>query len=76
MVLARDLDLDLAVAVALNLAVATGRGCARPWPPGRGSLVSGRTRPQLVQCCLIEDEQPSGPAAGFLGTGLTAGTSR
>ena len=51
-----------------------GGVAARPWPPGRGVLVSGRTRPQLVQC-LIED-RPSGPAAGLLGTGLPAGTSR
>ncbi len=25
---------------------------ARQWPPGRGVLVSGRSRPQLLQCCL------------------------
>jgi len=25
---------------------------ARPWPPGRGMLVTGRTRPQLIQCCV------------------------
>lgn len=25
---------------------------ARAWPPGRGVLVHGRTRPQLIQCCL------------------------
>jgi S-DNA-T family DNA segregation ATPase FtsK/SpoIIIE len=29
---------------------------ARQWPPGRGVLVSGRVRPQLIQCCL--DEAP------------------
>jgi DNA segregation ATPase FtsK/SpoIIIE, S-DNA-T family len=28
----------------------------RPRPPGRGILVSGRTRPQLIQCCLDVDE--------------------
>jgi S-DNA-T family DNA segregation ATPase FtsK/SpoIIIE len=32
---------------------------ARQWPPGRGMLISGRSRPQLVQCCL----ETAGPAA-------------
>jgi S-DNA-T family DNA segregation ATPase FtsK/SpoIIIE len=32
---------------------------ARQWPPGRGVLVSGRARPQLIQCCL----DPAGDAA-------------
>jgi DNA segregation ATPase FtsK/SpoIIIE, S-DNA-T family len=35
---------------------------ARQWPPGRGVLVSGRSRPQLVQCCLDSGDPP--PAAG------------
>ena len=37
---------------------------ARSWPPGRGMLVTGRARPQLLQCCLPDEESPgpSGPA--------------
>ena len=35
---------------------------ARPWPPGRGMLVTGRTRPQLVQCC-VDPAPPSQPSA-------------
>ena len=38
---------------------------ARPWPPGRGVLVSGRTRPQPIQCCLdpapVQDPARAGP---------------
>jgi S-DNA-T family DNA segregation ATPase FtsK/SpoIIIE len=34
---------------------------ARQWPPGRGTLVRGRARPQLIQCCIDPDEPP-GPA--------------
>jgi DNA segregation ATPase FtsK/SpoIIIE, S-DNA-T family len=52
-----------------------GGVAARPWPPGRGVLVSGRARPQLVQCCLIED-QPPGAAANWLEAGVAARTSR
>jgi S-DNA-T family DNA segregation ATPase FtsK/SpoIIIE len=48
---------------------------ARPWPPGRGILVSGRTRPQLVQCCRIEDQPPVAPD-GWFETGVAARTSR
>jgi DNA segregation ATPase FtsK/SpoIIIE, S-DNA-T family len=38
---------------------------ARQWPPGRGILVHGRARPQLVQCCLDQHEagEPDGRAA-------------
>ncbi len=36
---------------------------ARPWPPGRGMLVSGRARPQLIQCC-VESEQDLPLASG------------
>ena len=32
---------------------------ARQWPPGRGMLIAGRSRPQLIQCCL----DPAGGAA-------------
>jgi len=28
---------------------------ARQWPPGRGILIPGRARPQLVQCCVDVD---------------------
>ena len=35
---------------------------ARPRPPGRGVLVSGRARPQLVQCCL--DAEATAPVPG------------
>jgi S-DNA-T family DNA segregation ATPase FtsK/SpoIIIE len=52
-----------------------GGVAARPWPPGRGILVSGRTRPQLVQCCLIED-QPTLAADGWFQAGVAARTSR
>jgi S-DNA-T family DNA segregation ATPase FtsK/SpoIIIE len=31
---------------------------ARSWPPGRGILVPGRARPQLLQCCLPDEESP------------------
>ena len=31
---------------------------ARSWPPGRGVLVPGRARPQLLQCCLPDEESP------------------
>jgi DNA segregation ATPase FtsK/SpoIIIE, S-DNA-T family len=44
---------------------------ARPRPPGRGVLVSGRSRPQLVQCCLDDPRWPAGysgaAAAGLVG---------
>jgi DNA segregation ATPase FtsK/SpoIIIE, S-DNA-T family len=33
---------------------------ARQWPPGRGVLVSGRVRPQLIQCCLDESQGATG----------------
>lgn len=33
---------------------------ARPWPPGRGMLVAGRGRPQLVQLCL-DPQEPAAP---------------
>jgi S-DNA-T family DNA segregation ATPase FtsK/SpoIIIE len=48
---------------------------ARPRPPGRGILISGRTRPQLVQCCRTDDQPPE-PAAGRFEDSVTAGTSR
>jgi DNA segregation ATPase FtsK/SpoIIIE, S-DNA-T family len=48
---------------------------ARPWPPGRGILVSGRARPQLIQCCMIDD-QPPGAAANWFEAGVAARTSR
>jgi DNA segregation ATPase FtsK/SpoIIIE, S-DNA-T family len=48
---------------------------ARPRPPGRGILVSGRARPQLVQCCLLENP-PAGAAAAWFETGVAARTSR
>ncbi len=35
-----------------------GGVAARQWPPGRGVLISGRSRPQLVQCCLEAAAQP------------------
>lgn len=41
---------------------------ARQRPPGRGVLVSGRARPQLVQCCLDSARSPGGfAAAGLVG---------
>jgi len=41
---------------------------ARQRPPGRGVLVSGRARPQLVQCCLDPALSPGGFAsAGLVG---------
>ena len=52
-----------------------GGVAARPWPPGRGVLVSGRTRPQLVQCCRIED-QPTLAADAWFQADVAAGTSR
>ncbi len=51
-----------------------GGVAARPWPPGRGILISGRARPQLVQCCLIEDQPP--PATDWFEAGVAARTSR
>ncbi len=36
---------------------------ARPWPPGRGMLVTGRTRPQLIQCCIDATTTDSSTAA-------------
>jgi S-DNA-T family DNA segregation ATPase FtsK/SpoIIIE len=47
---------------------------ARAWPPGRGVLVSGRTRPQLVQCC--QDDQRPTSAAGWFEASVSAGTGR
>ena len=47
---------------------------ARPWPPGRGVLISGRTRPQLVQCCL--EDKPLGAASQWLDADVAARTSR
>jgi DNA segregation ATPase FtsK/SpoIIIE, S-DNA-T family len=52
-----------------------GGVAARQWPPGRGILVSGRTRPQLVQCCRIDDQPPLA-ADGWFETGVAARTSR
>jgi DNA segregation ATPase FtsK/SpoIIIE, S-DNA-T family len=49
-----------------------GGVAARPWPPGRGILVSGRSRPQVVQCCL--DAEP--PSAGRTEPGLPGQASR
>ena len=37
---------------------------ARPWPPGRGMLVTGRTRPQQIQCCLDPAPCPVPPRRG------------
>jgi DNA segregation ATPase FtsK/SpoIIIE, S-DNA-T family len=37
---------------------------ARPRPPGRGVLVSGRARPQLMQCCLDDGPDAAAPAPG------------
>jgi DNA segregation ATPase FtsK/SpoIIIE, S-DNA-T family len=42
----------------------TGGVGARPRPPGRGVLVAGRSRPQLVQCCLGSPEALVGSARG------------
>jgi DNA segregation ATPase FtsK/SpoIIIE, S-DNA-T family len=49
-----------------------GGVAARPWPPGRGILVSGRSRPQVVQCCL--DSGP--PSAGRTESGLPGQAGR
>jgi DNA segregation ATPase FtsK/SpoIIIE, S-DNA-T family len=51
-----------------------GGVAARPWPPGRGVLLSGRTRPQLVQCCL--DDQPAVASPDLFEAGVTTRTSR
>jgi DNA segregation ATPase FtsK/SpoIIIE, S-DNA-T family len=48
---------------------------ARARPPGRGILVSGRTRPQLVQCCRIDDHPPTS-ASGWFEASVAAGTGR
>ena len=49
---------------------------ARPWPPGRGILVSGRTRPQLIQCCLdVPATDPASPQPLARDTGETPGTN-
>ncbi len=37
---------------------------ARQWPPGRGILVSGRSRPQLIQCCLDSTDVAGTDVAG------------
>jgi S-DNA-T family DNA segregation ATPase FtsK/SpoIIIE len=44
---------------------------ARPRPPGRGVLVSGRGRPQLVQCCLDDQAAPGRPGGA---PGVRAGS--
>ncbi|HET9897341.1 MAG TPA: type VII secretion protein EccCa [Streptosporangiaceae bacterium] len=46
---------------------------ARPWPPGRGMLVSGRARPQLIQCCL--DPEPAWPGEPGAPDGAGAGAT-
>lgn len=51
-----------------------GGVAARPWPPGRGVLVSGRTRPQLVQCCL--EDKPLGAGSEWFDADVAARTSR
>ena len=37
---------------------------ARQWPAGRGILIPGRARPQLIQCCLNDDEPKAKPEPG------------
>jgi hypothetical protein len=49
-----------------------GGVAARQWPPGRGILISGRARPQLVQCCLETAGQPDPPASGTPASGTPA----
>ncbi|MGN6682260.1 MAG: FtsK/SpoIIIE domain-containing protein, partial [Streptosporangiaceae bacterium] len=47
---------------------------ARQWPPGRGILIPGRARPQLIQCCLdaVEPAPRTKPGrAGRDGPGAT-----
>jgi DNA segregation ATPase FtsK/SpoIIIE, S-DNA-T family len=41
-----------------------GGVAARQWPPARGILISGRARPQLVQCCLDPPELPGAAKPG------------
>jgi S-DNA-T family DNA segregation ATPase FtsK/SpoIIIE len=43
---------------------------ARPRPPGRGVLVSGRARPQLVQCCLDAVPGAAVPGAAVPGAAV------
>lgn len=42
---------------------------ARPRPPGRGVLVSGRVRPRLVQCLLDESRPADAPAGATVTEG-------
>jgi S-DNA-T family DNA segregation ATPase FtsK/SpoIIIE len=46
---------------------------ARQWPAGRGILVPGRARPQLIQCCLDDDEPKAQPEPGSPKKGKTGG---
>jgi ESX secretion system protein EccC len=40
---------------------------ARQWPPGRGILIPGRGRPQLIQCCLDAEAPTAGTKPGSAG---------
>jgi S-DNA-T family DNA segregation ATPase FtsK/SpoIIIE len=40
---------------------------ARPRPPGRGILIPGRSRPQLIQCCVFADERTARTEPGSAG---------
>ncbi|MGN6681693.1 MAG: type VII secretion protein EccCb, partial [Streptosporangiaceae bacterium] len=51
----------------------TGGVSARQWPPGRGTLVPGRARPQLIQCCIEVDLAPVKPGLGSPGQDATGG---
>jgi S-DNA-T family DNA segregation ATPase FtsK/SpoIIIE len=52
---------------------------ARPWPPGRGVIVSGRSRPQAVQLCLDDDlaaDHLAGRPVSLTGTGAEGTTGQ